>query len=92
MILLWLGSFVSLVAVMSKGRWSPLTRRLDIAFSLGFIALLSWWIAAGDIFLAKATDDGARSALALVILILVVDLAYKLYRRRPRIHAPKVAG
>lgn len=91
-LLLWFGQFALLVAVFARGRWSPLARRLEIAFSLAFAALLAWLIVAGDIFLAKPTNDGARAGLALVILIIVLDLAVKLYRRRPRIRAPKLAG
>ena len=49
-------------------------------------------MATGNIFLAKATDDGARAALGLVIAIIVVDLAVKLYRQRTRIRAPKLVG
>lgn len=89
---LWLGSFASLAMVHANGRRTALTRRLETAFSLAFIALLGWWVAAGDIFQAKATDDGARGALALVIAIIVVDLLVKLYRQRTRIRAPKLAG
>ncbi|MHB1056334.1 MAG: hypothetical protein ACYC0F_00445 [Rhodanobacter sp.] len=89
---LWLGVFAIQAAVLSGGRWSSLTRRLDIAFSVGFIALLAWWLAAGDIFQARLTDDGAKGALGLVVLIIVVDLACKLYRQRTRIRFPQVAG
>ncbi len=86
----WLGSFASLFAVLVQGRWSKLTRRLEIAFNAGFIALLAWWLVAGDIFLAKPTDDGAKAAIGLVIVIIIADLAYKLYRGRVRIHTPKL--
>ena len=91
-LVLWAGSFASLAMVHANGRWTALTRRLDIFFSLAFVALLGWWVAVGDIFVAKASDDGARGALALVIAIIVVDLLVKAYRWRARIHAPKLAG
>ena len=91
-ILLWLGHFATLVVVLVKGRHTQLTRRLEIAFGLGFIALLTWWLAAGDIFQAEATDDGAKAAIGLVVLIIVVDLAYKLFRRHTPIRTPKIAG
>jgi hypothetical protein len=89
---LWLGSFASLAMVYANGRRTVLTRRLETLFSLAFVALLGWWISVGGIFLAKATDDGARAALGLVVAIIVVDLAVKLYRQRTRIRAPKLAG
>ena len=89
---LWLGGFATLAVVHANRRWSTLTHRLETFFSLAFIALLGWWMAVGDIFLAKATDDGARAALGLVVAIIVIDLAVKLYRQRTRIRAPKLAG
>ena len=90
-LVLWAGSFASLAMVHANGRWTALTRRLEIFFSLAFVALLGWWVAVGDIFVAKASDDGARGALALVVAIIVADLLVKLYRRT-RIRAPELAG
>ncbi len=91
-LLLWLGGFAVSARVCSQGRWIPLTRRLDLAFALAWLALLVWWIAAGDIFQAKPTNDGAKAALGLVALIIVVDLAVKWYRRRTPIRLPKIVG
>lgn len=91
-VVLWLCSFTTLAMALVQGRWSPLLRRLEVASSLGFIALLGWWLAAGAMFQAKATNDGARACLVLVMVIMLADLAYRLYRQRTRIHAPKIAG
>lgn len=91
-VVLWLCSLATLAVVLHQGRWSPLMRRLEIAFNLGFIALLGWWLAAGDMFRAKATNDGARACLALVIVIILASLAYGLYRQRTRIRTTKIAG
>lgn len=91
-LLLWGGMFAVRLVVLSKGRWSSSTRRLDVAISVAFALVLVWWIAAGDIFLAKPTDDGAKAALALVVAIIVASLVYELFRRRPQIRAPKIAG
>jgi hypothetical protein len=91
-VVLWLADFLILMAVLSSGRWTQRLRRLDITTSLAWVALLAWWLAAGNMFLAKATNDGAKAGIALVILIVVVDLAYRLYRRRTRIHLPKLGG
>jgi len=91
-LLLWAGFFAVRLAVLSKGRWSAWTRRLETAGSLAFAVVLVWWILAGDIFQAKATDDGAKGALALVVVLIVIALLYELFRRRPQIRAPKIAG
>ncbi len=90
-LLLWLGQFALYAHVLVQGRWSPLARRLEMASALAFLALLGWWLAAGDIFLAKASDDGAKAALGLVMLIIVVDLAVKFHRRPTRLHTPRIA-
>lgn len=90
-VVLWLGLFATEVSVFVMGRPNALTRRLNIAFSLAFFALLSWWLLAGDIFQAQATNAGARGGLGLMLVIIVIELAYRLHRRRPRIRAPEVA-
>ena len=90
-VVLWLGSFATMLAVRRNGRQTPLTRRLEISGGLAFIALLTWWIVAGNIFIEEATDDGARGGLALVIVFIVIDIAVKLYHRRPRIQAPPLS-
>lgn len=89
---LWAGSFASMAWVYARGRWSPLTRKLEIGFSLAFIALLAWWLAAGPMFQAKATDDGARGALALVIAFIAADLVLRIRRRRKLLRAPHRAA
>lgn len=91
-VLLWAGWFAVWLTVLLKGRWSPSMRRLETVFSLAFVALMVWWIAVGDIFQAEPTDQGAKGALALVVAILVASLLYQLFRRRPKIRAPKIAG
>jgi len=89
---LWLLAFANMGVVYRQGRWSPLARRLDVAINLGFVALLVWWLAAGPVFQATPTNDGARAGLALVLLFIVLDVMRKLYRGRLRIHPPKIAA
>ena len=89
---LWAASFATLSWVYARGRWTTLTRHLDLLGSLAFIALMAWWIAAGPMFQAKATNDGARGALALVIAILVVDVVVKVAREAVRIRTPRITA
>jgi hypothetical protein len=89
-VVLWLGSLALMFTVLRHGRRSALTRRLEFGGSLACIALLAWWISAGDIFIEDATDDGARGGLALVIAFIVIGVVAKLYRGRPRIKAPRI--
>lgn len=88
-LLLWLDNFLVRLIVLTKGRWTQRLRLVDLATSGIWIALLLWWLVAGQIFQAPATDAGAKAGIGLVILIVLADLAYKLYRQRTRIRAPK---
>ena len=90
-VVLWLGAFALAVAVARHGRRNVLARRLEIGTSLCFVALLAWWISAGDMFVQQATNDGARGGLALVIAFILIDLAVKLYRGRPSLTAPNTS-
>lgn len=91
-LLLWLGVFAVRVTACTRGRWMPLTRRLDMLFGLAWVALMVWWIAVGDIFQSNSTNDGAKGALGLVAVFIVFDLLFKLYRRRTPIRLPGLAG
>jgi hypothetical protein len=76
---LYAAGFVLMLAVHARGRWSPLARKLDIGGHVAFLALLGWWIS-GPIFLAPATDQGARAALALVMVMVAIGLAANVRR------------
>lgn len=91
-VVLWLASFVLMIVVLRQGRQSVLTRRLEFGGSLAFVALLAWWLSSGHIFIEKATNDGARGGLVLVLAFIVIDIAFKLYHRRPRITTPRTTG
>lgn len=91
-LLLWAGSFACLASVYVQGRWTPLTRKLEIGGNAAFIALLTWWLAAGPIFQAKPTNDGARGAIALVIVFIAIDLVVGIRRRRTLPRTPHPAA
>lgn len=91
-LVLWLGNFALLAGVLFRGRWSATTRWLEAGFDVAWLALLGWWLAGGAIFQTPAVDDGARAGLGLVVLIIVADLAFKLYRRQMRPRPPTLAG
>ena len=91
-IVLWAGGFANMALVLLRGRWSSQARHLAMAFNLAWVALFVWWVLAGTIFQAKASDDGVKGALVLMVLILLVDTASKLYRERARIRVPELVG
>lgn len=90
--LLWLGQFILFYAVYSADRWTPLTRRLDLGCDLLWIALLGWWIGGGNIFRFDETDAVVKSILGLLLLIIMLSLAVKVYRSRTRIAIPDTIG
>lgn len=91
-VILWLLAIGTMATVRAAGRWSALTRQLDVATNLAFIALLGWWLVEGDIFATQSVDDSASAGIGVVIVLIVAELGRKLHRRRPRLHAPKIAG
>jgi hypothetical protein len=85
---LWLGHFGVHVAALAQGRWRPLTRRLSLGFGVAICALLIWWVFAGPVFTAKATDDAAKGLAALIVIISAIAAAADLYREQARLHRP----
>ena len=84
-VLLWLAGLGLLAVLLIQGRWTALTRRLDLAGNLAWVALLLFWLSAGSIFTSPATDSGARGGLGLVILFVALDLGLKWNRQRGRL-------
>jgi hypothetical protein len=89
-VVLWLAGLALLTAVLSKGRWTRTTRRMEIGFSIAWLVVLGW-LMSSEIFVQPATNEGARFGLGIVMLIVLIDLGVKLFRMRPRLQAPKIA-
>jgi hypothetical protein len=90
-LVLWLAQIVLLVVVLVKGRWTHAMRRIELAGTLAWLAVLGWLMTMDDIFVSKLTNDGAHFGLGLVIVMLLIDLGIKLYRSAPRLRTPKAA-
>lgn len=86
-VVLWAATFAVRVHVLRHGRWTKTTKRVEHLLALAFILLMVWWIAVGPIFVAPMTDEGAKGALALVILITIASVAISLYHERTQIRA-----
>ena len=87
-LLLWAADITVLLYVWRRGRRSPWARRFEVIGTVAWMAVLSWWMAAGRMFEAPATDAGARGALALLLVVLAITLLYTLYRQRIQIRMP----
>lgn len=69
------------LAVMVKGRWSPLLRRLEMALTLATCVAMLWTVAGGPIVLAEGSDRTIKFIMVLITITALFDIAIKLYRR-----------
>jgi hypothetical protein len=84
-----LGHIALYVMLVIEGRWRRLTRWLDIAISLAIAAILVWFIASGPIFEAAPADQTTKAALAFLVLIILLDVGFKMWRQFARIRPPQ---
>ncbi len=85
---LWAAAVLLRLQALRAGRWSAGMRQLDVAINVAFVALLTWWTVAGNVFRIPATDDGTKAVLGLVIVIIILDFVVTFIRRRPEIRTP----
>jgi hypothetical protein len=81
-----LGVYAALVV---HGRWRRLTRRLDMILSVAISGLLAWSLVAGRIYQGEPGDRIARSAIWLIVVLVLWDVAVKLHRQRMRVRMPR---
>ncbi|KGQ18190.1 putative membrane protein [Lysobacter dokdonensis DS-58] len=91
-VVLWLAHLALMGWVLAKGRWSRATHGIELAQTIAWIMVLGWLLTMDDIFIERATNDGAHFGLGLVLLIVVWSLAVSVHRMRPRLQAPNVAA
>ncbi len=84
-----LGHIALYVMLVIEGRWRPLTRWLDIIISLAIACILVWFIASGPIFAAEQADVITKGFLALLVLIVLADVGFKMWRASARVRAPR---
>lgn len=88
-VLLWIASGVHFALVYFEGRWRPLTRRLELAMSVVWIATMIWLMAGPSFFANNSSaNDGVRGGFGIILLILLIDIGVKLYREVRRVRAP----
>jgi hypothetical protein len=84
-----LGHIALYVMLVVEGRWRKLTRSLDITISLAIAAILLWFVVAGRIFESQPADETTKAALAFLVLIILVDVGFKMWRAQARIRPPQ---
>jgi hypothetical protein len=85
----FIGCLAGLLALQAfaaiRGRWSRLTRRLDIGLNMVLAGVVLSFAVTGNIFQSSAADQTARSVLALVAVIYIPGVAALIYGEMGRI-------
>ncbi len=68
------------LAVIVKGGWSALLRRIEVGLSLATCAAMAWTVLDGPVFNASASDQTAKFCLALLVAYTLISLGVKRYR------------
>jgi hypothetical protein len=87
-LVLWAALLAVAIAVLIIGRWNTVARRLSLAVSIAWLALLVWWIAAGPIFVSDYTDEVTKLCLVVVAALSGIDLIVTIVRWTRRIRVP----
>jgi len=81
---LMIAGLVVQAALVWQGRWRPWIQRADMTYSLVLCVVLTWVVGAGPIFRTTPTDQSVKGAIALTVLVTLVDLAVRIRRQRVR--------
>lgn len=65
---------------IAKGRWSTGMRSAETGQTLMLIAVMTWAVMDGPIFLASASDQTAKVLMALIIIWVLADLVWRRLR------------
>jgi hypothetical protein len=69
-----------LIAVIVKGRWSPLMRRVEMTLGLATCAVMVWTVLDGPVFLAANSDQAVKSSMMLIVVLTLIKLGIELHR------------
>jgi hypothetical protein len=86
--LLWGCQAVLLLVLAIRGQWNSALRRVDVYLELGVALVLVWFLAAGRIFKEVSPNKVAMNAIAVCVLLLLIDAGIKRYREQSRVHPP----
>ena len=71
---------IFIIAIV-QGRWSPAMRRVVLWHTLAMCAVMTWVVLDGPVFMTPASDGMTKSIMALIVVVTLICLAIKLYRR-----------
>ncbi|MGH8049267.1 MAG: hypothetical protein ACREPB_01255 [Arenimonas sp.] len=76
------------IAVIVKGKHTPLLRRVETASSLVTCAVMVWVILDGPIFMTATSDGTTKLLMLLIVIVSLLMMAIEMYRNvRPRPNA-----
>lgn len=97
-VLLWLLVALNiplLAAAIVIGRWTAMMRCVQTVGSLATCVAMAWAVAGGPIFIRPAADSMVKGLMLLIIVLALLDLGIRLYRRvkpTPDRMGPRLAG
>lgn len=89
LLLYWAAGISLLVVLIVEGRWRDLTRRIDLGLKLASCAVMAWLMFGGRIFVSEAADESTKGILGLIVLLVLAELAFQVWRTRRRIRPPE---
>jgi len=81
---LMIAGLIIQVTLLWQGRWRPRIRQAEMVHSVVTCIVLTWAVGAGPIFKATPTDQAARGAASLIVLVTLIDLAVRTRRHHVR--------
>ncbi len=75
---------ITQAALVWQGRWRPWIHQAIMVQSLVTCVVLTWAVGAGPVFTAVPTDQAAKGATALIVLVSLIDLAVRSRRQHVR--------
>lgn len=69
------------IAVIIRGSWNILLKRLEMMLSLILCAVMLWVVVDGPILMASSSDKTAKFFMVLILVFILIDLAVKWMRK-----------
>ncbi len=68
------------LVVVVRGRWSKVTRLIEVALSLALCGVLSWVLLAGPVYASETTDAFVKPCFVIIIIAVLLAVVLKLVR------------
>jgi len=69
-----------MIAVIVKGRWSTLLRRMQTVGALATCVAMVWTVMGGPIFMTSTSDKTAKFFMVMIVVITLISMAIEWYR------------